>query len=126
MKLGKTAKLLLLFLLLLGFGGFLVILQNGLEKLQRLPEEKVYYPETRDLYNGFGLRGKRRLSGQILVESEEQVIYTDRILKLGKLQKEQIPYAAEMAGALSEKTGCEIYVMPVPERVVLENIYAVI
>lgn len=123
MKLGKTAKLLLLFLLLLGFGGFLVILQNGLEKLQRLPEEKVYYPETRDLYNGFGLRGKRRLSGQILVESEEQVIYTDRILKLGKLQKEQIPYAAEMAGALSEKTGCEIYVMPVPERVVLEEGY---
>ena len=44
MKLGKTAKLLFLFLLLLGFGGFLVILQNGLEKLQRLPEEKVYYP----------------------------------------------------------------------------------
>lgn len=123
MKLGKTAKLLLLFLLLLGFGGFLVILQNGLERLQRLPEEKVYYPETRDLYNGFGLRGKRRLSGQILVESEEQVIYTDRILKLGKLQKEQIPYAAEMAGALAEKTGCEIYVMPVPERVVLEKGY---
>lgn len=123
MKLDKTAKLLLLFLLLLGFGGFLVILQNGLEKLQRLPEEKVYYPETRDLYNGFGLRGKRRLSGQILVESEEQVIYTDRILKLGKLQKEQIPYAAEMAGALSEKTGCEIYVMPVPERVALEEGY---
>ena len=123
MKLGKTAKLLLLFLLLLGFGGFLVILQNGLERLQRLPEEKVYYPETRDLYNGFGLRGKRRLSGQILVESKEQVIYTDRILKLGKLQKEQIPYAAEMAGALSEKTGCEIYVMPVPERVALEEGY---
>ena len=123
MKLGKTAKLLLLFLLLLGFGGFLVILQNGLERLQRLPEEKVYYPETRDLYNGFGLRGKRRLSGQILVESEEQVIYTDRILKLGKLQKEQIPYAAEMAGALAEKTGCEIYMMPVPERVVLEKGY---
>lgn len=123
MKLGKTAKLLLLFLLLLGFGGFLVILQNGLERLQRLPEEKVYYPETRDLYNGFGLPGKRRLSGQILVKSEEQVIYTDRILKLGKLQKEQIPYAAEMAGALSEKTGCEIYVMPVPERVVLEEGY---
>ena len=123
MKLGKTAKLLLLFLLLLGFGGFLVILQNGLERLQRLPEEKVYYPETRDLYNGFGLRGKRRLSGQILVESKEQVIYTDRILKLGKLQKEQIPYAAEMAGALAEKTGCEIYVMPVPERVVLEKGY---
>ena len=123
MKLGKTAKLLLLFLLLLGFGGFLVILQNGLERLQRLPEEKVYYPETRDLYNGFGLRGKRKLSGQILVESEEQVIYTDRILKLGKLQKEQIPYAAEMAGALSEKTGCEIYVMPVPERVALEEGY---
>lgn len=123
MKLGKTAKLLLLFLLLLGLGGFLVILQNGLEKLQRLPEEKVYYPETRDLYNGFGLPGKRRLSGQILVESKEQVIYTDCILKLGKLQKEQIPYAAEMAGALAEKTGCEIYVMPVPERVVLEKGY---
>ena len=100
-----------------------MILQNGLEKLQRLPEEKVYYPETRDLYNGFGLRGKRKLSGQILVESEEQVIYTDRILKLGKLQKEQIPYTAGMAGALAEKTGCEIYVMPVPERVALEEGY---
>ena len=123
MKLGKTAKLLLLFLLLLGLGGFLVIFQNGLEKLQRLPEEKVYYPETRDLYNGFGLRGKRKLSGQILVESKEQVIYTDRILKLGKLQKEQIPYASGMAAALAEKTGCEIYVMPVPERVVLEKGY---
>ena len=123
MKLGKTAKLLLLFLLLLGLGGFLVILQNGLEKLQRLPEEKVYYPETRDLYNGFGLLGKRRLSGQILMENEEQVIYTDRILKLGKLQKEQIPYAAGTAAALAEKTGCEIYVMPVPERVVLEKGY---
>ena len=75
------------------------------------------------MYNGFGLRGKRKLSGQILVESKEQVIYTDRILKLGKLQKEQIPYTSGMAAALSEKTGCEIYVMPVPERVVLEKGY---
>lgn len=82
MKKNKTAELFLALLILIVMSAGILILQNGMEKLQSVKQESVYVPETRDLYNNYGLKNDQSLSKTKILETQDQVIYTDRILSL--------------------------------------------
>lgn len=56
MKKNKTAELFLVLLILTVMSVGVFILQNGMEKLQNVKQQSVYVPETRDLYNNYGLK----------------------------------------------------------------------
>ena len=51
MKKNKTAEVFLVLLVLVVMSAGILILQNGMEKLQSVKQESVYVPETRDVYN---------------------------------------------------------------------------
>lgn len=56
MKKNKTAELFLVLLILAVMSVGIFILQNGMEKLRNVKRQSVYVPETRDLYNNYGLK----------------------------------------------------------------------
>ena len=101
----------------------ILILQNGMEKLQSVEQESVYVPETRDLYNNYGLKNDQSLSKTKILETQDQVIYTDRIFNINQISEDHISYAADIMKALQKKSGKDTYIMPIPERAVFENGY---
>ena len=123
MKKNKTAELFLVLLILIVMSAGILILQNGMEKLQNVKQESVYVSETRDLYNDFGLKNDQSLSKTKILETQEQVIYTDRIFYINQISEDHISYAADIMKALQKKSGKDIYIMPIPERAVFESGY---
>ena len=123
MKKNKTAELFLVLLILIVMSAGILILQNGMEKLQNVKQESVYVSETRDLYNDFGLKNDQSLSKTKILETQEQVIYTDRIFYINQISEDHISYAADIMKALQKKSGKDTYIMPIPERAVFENGY---
>ena len=123
MKKNKTAELFLILLVLIVMSAGILILQNGMEKLQSVKQESVYVPETRDLYNNYGLKNDQFLSKTKILETQDQVIYTDRIFNINQISEEHISYAADIMKALQKKSGKDTYIMPIPERAVFESGY---
>ena len=123
MKKNKTAELLLVLLILIVMSSGILILQNGMEKLQNVKQQSVYVPETRDLYNNYGLKNDQSLSKTKILETQDQVIYTDRIFNINQISEDHISYAADILKALQKKSGKDTYIMPIPERAVFESGY---
>lgn len=123
MKKNKTAELFLALLILIVMSAGILILQNGMENLQSVKQESVYVPETRDLYNNYGLKNDQSLSKTKVLETQDQVIYTDRIFNINQISEENISYAADIMKALQKKSGKATYIMPIPERAVFESGY---
>ena len=123
MKKNKTAELFLVLLILIVMSAGILILQNGMEKLQSIEQQSVYVPETRDLYNNFGLKSDQTLSKTKILETQDQVIYTDRIFNINQISENHISYAADIMKALQKKSGKDTYIMPIPERAVFESGY---
>ena len=123
MKKNKTAELFLVLLILIIMSAGILILQNGMEKLQNVKQQSVYVPETRDLYNNYGLKNDQSLSKTKILETQDQVIYTDRIFNINQISKDHISYAADIMKALQKKSGKDTYIMPIPERAVFESGY---
>ena len=123
MKKNKTAEVFLVLLILIVMSAGILILQNGMEKLQSVKQESVYVPETRDLYNNYGLKNDQSLSKTKILETQDQVIYTDRIFNINQISEENISYAADIMKALQKKSGKDTYIMPIPQRAVFESGY---
>ena len=123
MKKNKTAELFLVLLILIVMSAGILILQNGMEKLQSVKQESVYVPERRDLYNHYGLKNDQSLSKTKILETQDQVIYTDRIFNINRISEDHISYAADIMKALQEKSGKATYIMPIPERAAFESGY---
>ena len=123
MKKNKTAELFFVLFILAVMSVGIFILQNGMEKLQNVKRQSVYVPETRDLYNNYGLKNDQSLSKTKILETQDQVIYTDRIFNINQISEDQISYAADIMKALQEKSGKDTYIMPIPERAVFESGY---
>ena len=123
MKKNKTAELFLVLLILAVMSVGIFILQNGMEKLQNVKQQSVYIPETRDLYNNYGLKNDKSLSKTKILETQDQVIYTDRIFNINQISEDHISYAADIMKALQKKSGKDAYIMPIPERAVFESGY---
>ena len=123
MKKNKTAELFLVLLVLIVMSAGILILQNGMEKLQSVKQESVYVPEKRDLYNNYGLQNDQSLSKTKILETQDQVIYTDRIFNINRISEDHISYAADIMKALQKKSGKATYIMPIPERAVFESGY---
>lgn len=123
MKKNKTAERFLVLLILVVMSVGIFILQNGMEKLQNVKQQSVYVPETRDLYNNYGLKNDQSLSKTKILETQDQVIYTDRIFNINQISEDQISYAADILKALQKKSGKDTYIMPIPERAVFESGY---
>lgn len=123
MKKNKTAELFLVLLVLIVMSAGILILQNGMEKLQNVKQQSVYVPEKRDLYNNYGLKNNQSLSKTRILETQDQVIYTDRIFNINQISEGQISYAADIMNALQKKSGKDTYIMPIPERAVFESGY---
>lgn len=123
MKKNKTAELVLVLLILIVMSAGILILQNGMEKLQNVKQQSVYIPETRDLYNNYGLKNDQSLSKTRILETQDQVIYTDRIFNINQISEDHISYAADIMKALQKKSGKDAYIMPIPERAVFESGY---
>ena len=123
MKKNKTAELFLVLLILIVMSAGILILQNGMEKLQSVEQQSVYVPETRDLYNNYGLKNNQSLSKTKILETQDQVIYTDRIFNINQISEDHISYAADIMKALQKKSGKDTYIMPIPERAVFESGY---
>ena len=123
MKKNKTAELFLVLLILIVMSAGILILQNGMEKLQSVKQQSVYVPETRDLYNNYGLKNDQTLSKTKILETQDQVIYTDRIFNINQISEDHISYAADIMKELQKKSGKDTYIMPIPERAVFESGY---
>lgn len=123
MKKYKTAELFLVLLVLIVMSAGILILQNGMEKLQSVQQESVYVPERRDLYNNYGLKNGQSLSKTKILETQDQVIYTDRIFNINRISEDRISYAADIVKALQKKSGKATYIMPIPQRAVFESGY---
>ena len=123
MKKNKTAELFLVLLILAVMSVGIFILQNGMEKLRNVKRQSVYVPETRDLYNNYGLKNDQSLSKTKILETQNQVIYTDRIFNINQISEDHISYAADILKALQKKSGKDTYIMPIPERAVFESGY---
>lgn len=123
MKKNKTAEVFLVLLVLVVMSAGILILQNGMEKLQSVKQESVYVPETRDVYNNYGLKNDQSLSKTKILETQDQVIYTDRIFNINQISEDRISYAADIMKALQKKSGKDTYIMPIPQRAVFESGY---
>ena len=123
MKKNRTAELFLVLLILIVMSAGILILQNGMEKLQSAQQQRVYVPELRDLYNEYGLKNGQSLSKNKILETQNQVIYTDRIFNINQISEDHISYAADIMNALQKKSGKDTYMMPIPERAVFESGY---
>ena len=113
-----------LFLLVLAtlFAVGCVFLQEQTAALKKVETEEVYHPEKRDAYNSFGLPNQQSLSDQKLFEGSGIALYPDRILRLETYKAGGAQYAAETAAAVLEYAPAleAFYILPVPERAVLE------
>ena len=58
-----------------------------------------------------------------ILETQDQVIYTDRIFNINRISEDRISYAADIMKALQEKSGKATYIMPIPERAAFESGY---
>ena len=123
MKKNKTAELFLVLLILIIMSSGILILQNGMEKLQNVKQQSIYVPEKRDLYNNYGLKNDQSLSKIKILETQDQVIYTDRIFNINRISEDHISYAEDIMKALQKKSGKDTYIMPIPERAVFESGY---
>ena len=123
MKKNKTAELFLVLFILIVMSAGILILQNGMEKLQNVKQQSVYVPEIRDLYNNYGLKNDQSLSKTKILETQDQVIYTDRIFNINQISEDHISYAADIMKELQKKSGKDTYIMPIPERAVFESGY---
>ena len=123
MKKNKTAELFLVLLILIVMSSGILILQNGMEELQTVKQQSVYVPEKRDSYNNYGLKNDQSLSIIKILETQDQVIYTDRIFNINRISEDHISYAADIMKALQKKSGKDTYIMPIPERAVFESGY---
>lgn len=123
MKKNKTAELFFVLLILIVMSAGILILQNGMEKLQSARQQSVYVSEARDLYNNYGLKNDRSLSKTKILETQNQVIYTDRIFNINQISEDHISYASDIMKALQKKSGKNTYIMPIPERAVFESGY---
>ena len=123
MKKNKTAEVFLVLLILIVMSAGILILQKGMEKLQSVKQESVYVPETRNLYNNYGLKNDQSLSKIKILETQDQVIYTDRIFNINQISEDRISYAADIMKALQKKSGKDTYIMPIPQRAVFESGY---
>ena len=123
MKKNKTTELFFVLLILIVMSAGILILQNGMEKLQNVKPQSVYVPEARDLYNNYGLKNDQSLSKIKILETQDQVIYTDRIFNINRISEDHISYAADIMKALQKKSGKDTYIMPIPERAVFESEY---
>ena len=123
MKKNKTTELFFVLLILIVMSAGILILQNGMEKLQNVKPQSVYVPEARDLYNNYGLKNDQSLSKTKILETQDQVIYTDRIFNINQISEDHISYAADIMKALQKKSGKDTYIMPIPERAVFESGY---
>ena len=123
MKKNKTTELFFVLLILIVMSAGILILQNGMEKLQNVKPQSVYVPEARDLYNNYGLKNDQSLSKIKILETQDQVIYTDRIFNINRISEDHISYAADIMKALQKKSGKDTYIMPIPERAVFESGY---
>ena len=123
MKKNKTTELFFVLLILIVMSAGILILQNGMEKLQNVKPQSVYVPEARDLYNNYGLKNDQSLSKTKILETQDQVIYTDRIFNINQISEDHISYASDIMKALQKKSGKDTYIMPIPERAVFESGY---
>lgn len=123
MKKNKTTELFFVLLILIVMSAGILILQNGMEKLQNVKPQSVYVPEARDLYNNYGLKNDQSLSKIKILETQDQVIYTDRIFNINRISEDHISYASDIMKALQKKSGKDTYIMPIPERAVFESGY---
>lgn len=123
MKKNKTTELFFVLLILIVMSAGILILQNGMEKLQNVKSQSVYVPEARDLYNNYGLKNDQSLSKTKILETQDQVIYTDRIFNINQISEDHISYASDIMKALQKKSGKDTYIMPIPERTVFESGY---
>lgn len=123
MKKNKTTELFFVLLILIIMSSGILILQNGMEKLQNVKQQSVYVPEARDLYNNYGLKNDQSLSKTKILETQDQVIYTDRIFNINQISEDHISYASDIMKALQKKSGKDTYIMPIPERAVFESGY---
>ena len=103
MKKNKTAELLFVLFILIVMSSGILILQNGMEKLQNVKQQSVYVPEKRDLYNNYGLKNDQSLSKIKILETQDQVIYTDRIFNINRISEDHISYAADIMKALQKR-----------------------
>ena len=96
MKKNKTAEVFLVLLVLIVMSAGILILQHGMEKLLSVKQESVYVPETRDVYNNYGLKNDQSLSKTKILETQDQVIYTDRIFNINQISEDRISYEADI------------------------------
>lgn len=123
MKKNKTVELFLVLLILIVMSAGILILQNGMKKLQSGKQQSVYLPEIRDLYNNYGLKNDQSLSKTKILETQDQVIYTDRIFNINQISEDHVSYAADIMKKLQKKIGKDAYIMPIPERALFESGY---
>ena len=123
MKKNKTVELFLVLLILIVMSAGILILQNGMKKLQSGKQQSVYLPEIRDLYNNYGLKNDQSLSKTKILETQDQVIYTDRIFNINQISEDHVSYAADIMKKLQKKIGKSAYIMPIPERALFESGY---
>ena len=106
MKKNKTAELFLVLLILIIMSSGILILQNGMEKLQNVKQQSVYVPEKRDLYNNYGLKNDQSLSKIKILETQDQVIYTDRIFNINRISEDHISYECFLLGKHTVERVC--------------------
>lgn len=118
----KKACFAFLLILILPLLFFLEYLAEGGGETD--PAEKVQIME-KDRYNGYGLEENQQLSDTILYETEEVVCYSDRLITRFRYEPENFDYVA--AAVKGVKRECpsieEVYVLPIPPRVTVEDGY---
>lgn len=125
MKVNKSGRIILILILMLLFSVGCIYLQNIVDAWRNTESEEVYHGEKGDRYNNYGLSNSETLSGKKLAEDDRLVIYEDRVVRLANYEPDYAASAAAAADAILEKAPAidEIYIMPVPGRVVFEKGY---
>lgn len=116
-----TMLLALLLAIVLALGG--VFLQEKVFSWNRQEQSIQRRPEKSEQYNNAGLPVGQSLSAEKLYSSENLALYPDRVLSLKAYPDNGTQYTADTVASI--RSACpslqEIYLMPVPERAVLES-----
>ncbi|MGM9566575.1 MAG: DHHW family protein [Clostridia bacterium] len=125
MKVNKSGHMFLILILMFLFCVGCIFLQNFVDAWSKTVSEEESHSEKKDMYNNYGLGNNETLSEKKLVEDDRLAIYEDRIVRLANYEPNNAAYAATAANAILEKAPAidEIYIMPVPGRVVFEKGY---
>lgn len=77
----------------------------------------------KDQYNGNGLEGDTLLSGTVIYEDEQRLVYSDRVLQKFNYDSENATHLRDVLNGVKQAVPQleEIYVVPVPLRVFLEE-----